>query len=84
MALDGNALGAAMASAIIAAAKKENASPETIWKAIGNEIVNHIKNNAEVTVDAGIEVQTNGICATSGAPLPRTGQTTATGTGKIS
>ena len=100
MALDGNALGKAIASAIMSEANKEKITPETIWIAIANEIVEHFKNNAEVTVDAGIQVTTTGKCPLSSTdpaeltgttiptvltvPFNRTGQTTETGTGSIS
>lgn len=97
MALDGNALGQAIASAIKVEARKENISAESIWKAIANEIVKHFKTNAEVTVNAGIPVTTSGICTipatgssngtgqtTEQVTVTRTGQTTEIGTGIIS
>ena len=50
MALNAQALGSAMANAVLKAAKDENVTPQQIYTAMATEIINHIKNNAQVSV----------------------------------
>ena len=75
MALNGNNLGISIASAIDGLSDTDKLDINIIWKAIANEIITHIKDNAEVstTVANGIGVQVN--TATG------TGATTSTGSG---
>lgn len=73
MAMNGDTLGIAIADAVLdsgatAAAKVQC---QEFWKKVANEIVSHIKNNAEVP--AGISVSTTGSAAA------QTGSTTAPG-----
>jgi hypothetical protein len=79
MALSGDILAKAIVDAIIdpKASADTKAQVEGVWKKIANEIVDHIKANAEVTVAAGIAV------ATAGSAAAQTGATTAIGSGKV-
>jgi len=73
MAMNGNAMGTAVANAIIHSDAPPDVKAEVIalWQKICNEIVNHIVQNAEVP--AGIKVET------SGGPTNQTGATSAPG-----
>lgn len=71
MAMNPQALGAALASAVKAEASKDGASPETIWTAVATEIISHIQTNAQVL--PGIAL------SGSGAMGAVTGATTAPG-----
>lgn len=73
MAMDGDAMGTAIANAIMdsGASEEGKAACIAIWKKIANEIVSHIQNNAEVP--AGISV------STTGSQSAQTGATTAPG-----
>ena len=57
MAMNGDTLGLAIAAAVLdpGATAEAKAICENFWKKIGNEIVNHIQENAEVP--AGISVK---------------------------
>lgn len=73
MAMNGDVLGKAIAEAILDARATEEAKEQCIsfWQKIGNEIVSHIQENAEVP--AGISV------STTGTQSAQTGATTAPG-----
>ena len=79
MAMNGKTLGDEIAALIT----DPNAPDEMknkikkLWEDIGGAIVEHIEQNAVVTVAAGIPV------ATSGSATAQTGATTSTGTGTI-
>jgi len=75
MAMNGNAMGTAVANAIIHSSAPPEVKAEVIslWQKICTEIVNHITTNGEVP--AGIPVQTQGTAAA------QAGQTS--GPGKI-
>ena len=79
MAMNGKKLGDDIAELITAsdAPSDAKASIKKLWEDIGNVIVNHITQNAMITVAAGIPV------ATAGGPSAQTGATTATGTATI-
>ena len=75
MAMNKDALGKAIAKRIVdsnapADMKKK---VEDLWIEIAGEIIDHIKSNAEITVNAGISVQAG----------PYSGSTISTGTGKV-
>lgn len=71
--MNGDAMGKAIAEAIVDSAATAEAKQEVIkfWQKIANEIVDHIKSNAEVP--AGISVSTTGSAAA------QSGATTAPG-----
>lgn len=73
MAMNGDTLGMAIATAILdsGASAAGKAQCEKFWKKIANEIVSHIQQNAEVP--AGISV------STSGSSTAQTGSTTSAG-----
>ena len=73
MAMNGDTLGLAIAAAILdpSASAEGKAQCEAFWKKVGNEIVSHIKENAEVP--SGITV------STTGTSTAQTGSTTAAG-----
>lgn len=73
MAMNGDTLGMAIATAILdpSASAEGKAQCEEFWKKVGNEIVSHIQQNAEVP--AGISV------STSGSSTAQTGSTTSAG-----
>ena len=80
MAMDGDALGLAIAAAVLdpEATAAGKAMCEELWKKVANEIVNHIKTNAEVP--AGIETgTTTQIPPQTPTPHTHTGLTTETG-----
>mgnify|MGYP007069875632 CR=1 FL=1 len=79
MAMNGKKLGDDIAELITAsdAPSDAKASIKKLWEDIGNVIVNHITQNAMITVAAGIPV------ATAGSESAQTGATTATGTATI-
>lgn len=80
MALNGDTLGLAIAAAVLdpGATAEGKAMCEELWKKVANEIVNHIKDNAEVP--AGIETNTTTqIPPQTPTPHTHTGQTTGTG-----
>lgn len=71
--MNGDVMGKAIAEAIVDSAATAEAKQEVIkfWQKIANEIVDHIKSNAEVP--AGISVTTSGTAAA------QSGATTAPG-----
>lgn len=73
MAMNGDALGLAIAAAVLdpGATAEGKAMCEELWKKVGNAIVNHIVNNAEVP--AGISV------STTGTQYAQSGSTTSAG-----
>lgn len=73
MAMDGDALGVAIAAAVLdsGATAEGKAMCEELWKKVANEIVKHIKENAEVP--AGISV------STTGTQYAQSGSTTSAG-----
>ena len=73
MAMNGDTLGLAIAAAVLdpGATAEAKAICENFWKKIGNEIVSHIQENAEVP--AGISV------STTGTQSAQTGSTTTAG-----
>ena len=73
MAMNGDTLGLAIATAVLDpnATPEAKAQCEAFWKKISNEIVSHIKNNAEVP--AGISV------STTGTQYAQSGSTTSAG-----
>ena len=73
MAMDGDALGLAIAAAVLdsGATAEGKAMCEDLWKKVGNAIVDHIVNNAEVP--AGISV------STTGTQYAQSGSTTSAG-----
>lgn len=75
MAMDGNALGTKIAELIISkdAPSDMKAQVRQLWGKIGLAIVEHIKENAEVTVAEGIKLQAGG----------NSGMTVETGKGTI-
>jgi hypothetical protein len=75
----GKDLGDAIAALIIAPDADADVKKGIIklWEDIGDVIVNHFINNAELVVDAGIAV------STSGSAVAQTGATTAPGKGTI-
>jgi hypothetical protein len=79
MALSGDILAKAIVDAIIdpKASAEARTKVEDVWKKIANNIVDHIKANAVVTVAAGISV------ATTGSAAAQTGATTAPGSGTV-
>lgn len=79
MAMNGKALGDEIA-ALVTDANAPNEMKkkiEKLWEGIAGAIVQHIEENAVVTVAAGIPV------VTSGSAMSQTGATTSTGTGTI-
>ena len=79
MSMNGKKLGDDIAELIIAsdAPSDIKAQIKKQWEAIGDVIVQHITQNAMITVAAGIPV------ATAGSASAQTGATTATGTATI-
>ena len=80
MAMNGDTLGLAIAAAVLdsGATAAGKARCEEFWKKVANEIVNHIKTNAEVP--AGIETDTTTqIPPQTPTPHTHTGRTTGTG-----
>lgn len=73
MAMDGDTLGLAIAAAVLdpGATAEGKAMCEDLWKKVGNAIVDHIVNNAEVP--AGISV------STTGTQYAQSGSTTSAG-----
>ena len=73
MAMNGNTLGLAIAAAVLdpGATAEGKAMCEDLWKKVGNAIVDHIVNNAEVP--AGISV------STTGTQTAQSGSTTSAG-----
>lgn len=73
MAMNGDTLGIAIANAVLdsGATAEAKVQCQDFWKKVANEIVSHIKNNAEVP--AGISV------STTGSSTAQTGSTTAPG-----
>ena len=73
MAMNGDALGVAIAAAVLdpGATAEGKAICEELWKKVANEIVKHIKENAEVP--AGISV------STTGTQYAQSGSTTSAG-----
>lgn len=73
MAMNGDTLGLAIAAAVLdpGATAEGKAMCEDLWKKVGNAIVNHIVNNAEVP--AGISV------STTGTQYAQSGSTTSAG-----
>lgn len=73
MAMNGDTLGLAIAAAVLdpGATAEGKAMCEDLWKKVGNAIVSHIVNNAEVP--AGISV------STTGTQYAQSGSTTSTG-----
>lgn len=80
MAMSGTVLGAKIANIVTSsdASAKDKARILKTWQDIASEIVTHIQENAQVSVNAGIMV--TGSSATGGAV---TGATTSIGQGKI-
>lgn len=87
MALNGDILGTAMATSILALTDEEKLDVEKIWKTIGNEIVSHIKNNGEISVSvstthsAGV-IAVVGTATAQSNPLP-IASTSGSGKGNI-
>ncbi len=73
MAMNGDTLGLAIADAVLDSGASEEGKTQCqeFWKKVANEIVSHIKANAEVP--AGISV------STTGSSTAQTGNTTAAG-----
>lgn len=73
MAMNGDTLGMAIATAVLdsCASAAGKAQCEEFWKKVANEIVSHIKDNAEVP--AGISV------STTGSSTAQSGSTTTAG-----
>ena len=73
MAMNGDTLGIAIATAVLdsGASAAGKAQCEEFWKKVANEIVSHIKDNAEVP--AGISV------STTGSSTAQSGSTTTAG-----
>lgn len=73
MAMNGDTLGLAIADAVLDSSASEEGKTQCqeFWKKVANEIVSHIKANAEVP--AGIAV------STTGTSTAQTGSTTAAG-----
>lgn len=73
MAMNGDTLGLAIAAAVLdsGATAEGKAMCEDLWKKVGNAIVDHIVNNAEVP--AGISV------STTGTQSAQSGSTTSAG-----
>ena len=73
MAMNGDTLGMAIATAVLdsGASSAGKAQCEEFWKKVANEIVSHIKDNAEVP--AGISV------STTGSSTAQSGSTTTAG-----
>ena len=73
MAMNGDTLGLAIAAAVLepGATAEGKAMCEDLWKKVGNAIVDHIVNNAEVP--AGISV------STTGTQYAQSGSTTSAG-----
>ena len=73
MAMNGDTLGIAIAAAVLdpGATAEGKAMCEDLWKKVGNAIVDHIVNNAEVP--AGISV------STTGTQYAQSGSTTSAG-----
>lgn len=73
MAMNGDTLGIAIADAVLDSGATADAKVQCqeFWKKVANEIVSHIKSNAEVP--AGISV------STTGSSVAQTGSTTAPG-----
>lgn len=73
MAMNGDALGKAIAAAVLdpGATAEGKTMCEDLWKKVGNAIVDHIVNNAEVP--AGIPV------STTGTETAQSGSTTSAG-----
>ena len=67
--MNGSDLGSQLKAAVDGISDKSDYA--RLWNAVGNAIVKHIKDNAEVT--AGIPV------STTGSATAQTGQTTASG-----
>lgn len=82
MAMDGDALGLAIAAAVLdSGAKPEGkAICEDFWKKVANEIVKHIKENAEVP--DGIEIDTTTQIPPQ-TPTPHTHAGRTTGRGRV-
>ena len=79
MAMNGNTLGTDIANSIM----HPNATPEAraavleLWQNVGNIIVRHIQDNAEVLDGIGVSTNVSTIVTTN----PATGSGTGTGTG---
>ena len=80
MAMNASAMGASIASAVEAAAKREGVTATDIWTAVAQEIIGHITANAEVNTNVTTTVTTVvNIGMATGA-----GTGVGTGVGKIS
>lgn len=79
MAMNNMTLGKAIADVIVDpdAPADMKAKITQQWQNIAAEIINHISQNATITVAAGIPV------STAGSPTAQTGATTSTGTATI-
>lgn len=77
MALNKTTLAASIETAIKEIDAENDDTRKKIAEAIANEVIDHIKNNAVVTVASGIAV------STAGTATAQTGTTTSTGTGTI-
>ena len=64
MAMSGSVLKAAILSAINGLSEEDKRDGDKVWLEICNEIVNHIKNNAQVTVAVtSVSLVTTGLAA---------------------
>lgn len=79
MAMNGDTLGLAIAAAVLdpGATAEGKAMCEDLWKKVGNAIVDHIVNNAEVP--AGISVSTTGTQYANQKQHRHSGSTTSAG-----
>lgn len=68
MALNGDTLGLALSAAINSLSQAQKENLDTVWKTIGNAIVNHIKTNAVVAVTS-----VSGVTAGAAASGPGAG-----------
>lgn len=67
MALNGDTLGLALSAAVQALSQAQKENLDTVWKTIGNAIVDHIKTNAVVTVSSVSGVTVGGGVSGPGA-----------------
>lgn len=50
MALNGNTMGSAIATAVVALSQADKEIPEKVWQAVATKIVEHLIANATITV----------------------------------
>lgn len=85
MAMDKTVLGKALADLVMSPDAPADMKTKITaqWTDIAGAIIDHITQNAQITVASGIAVSAAGVGVSPGSPLSVTGATTGTGTATI-